>query len=62
MAIRGNVIWCDECGCQISMPMEWEGGKRSLDERVRAFAIGQGWICGNGVDFCPATNKGSAQK
>jgi hypothetical protein len=39
MAIKGNVISCDECGRQISMPMDLEpGGKQSLDERVRTNA------------------------
>ena len=58
MASNGNVISCDECGRQMSMPMDsGGGGKESLDERVRAFAIGRGWTCGYGVDFCPATDK-----
>jgi hypothetical protein len=36
MTVEGNVISCDECGRQISMPMELEPeGKQSLDERVR---------------------------
>lgn len=56
MAINGNVIRCDECGRQISMPMELDAsGKKSLEERVRSFATSQGWTCGNGIDFCPTT-------
>jgi hypothetical protein len=54
MAIAGNVISCDECGRQISMPMAREpAGKLSLEERVRTYALSQGWTCAYGVDFCP---------
>jgi hypothetical protein len=54
MAIAGNVISCDECGRQMSMPMEREpADKLSLEERVRAYALEQGWTCAYGVDFCP---------
>jgi hypothetical protein len=24
MTVEGNVIWCDECRCQLSMPMDRE--------------------------------------
>lgn len=54
MAIKGNVILCDECGRQISMPMELvPGGKQSLDERVRAYAIEKGWIYTDQRHICP---------
>jgi hypothetical protein len=44
MAIKGNVITCDECGRQISMPMESGAeGKQSLDQRVRDHVIQEGW-------------------
>jgi hypothetical protein len=54
VTIRGNVISCDECGRQISMPMELEpGGKRSLDERVRDYAAQEGWTYTGQGHFCP---------
>ena len=54
MTIKGNVISCDECGRQISMPMELEpGGKQSLDERVRDFAAEEGWTYADQGHFCP---------
>jgi len=57
MAIKGNVILCEECGRQISMPMELEpGGKQSLDERVRAYAIEKGWISTDRRHICPEHN------
>jgi hypothetical protein len=58
MAVNGNVITCDECGRQMSMPMESDFvEKESLENRVRAYAISQGWTSGYGVDFCPAADK-----
>ncbi len=57
MTVNGNVIRCDECGRQLSVPMETGAGrKKSFEDRVRAFAIGQGWTCGYGVDFCPGVS------
>lgn len=54
MVVKGNVISCDECGRQMSMPMEVEaGGKQSLDERVRAHAIEQGWTNTDQGHVCP---------
>ena len=54
MTIKGNVISCDECGRQISMPMELEsGGKQSLDERVRDYAAQEGWTYTDQGHFCP---------
>jgi putative salt-induced outer membrane protein YdiY len=36
------------------MPMALQPGeKRSLEDRVRAYAMEHGWTCGYGVDFCP---------
>jgi hypothetical protein len=57
MAIKGNVISCDECGRQISMPMEPEpGGKQSLDERVRVQATQEGWVYTDQRHICPDHN------
>jgi hypothetical protein len=54
MAVAGNAISCDECGRQMSMPMQGEAaGPPSLEKRVRAYAIERGWTCAYGVDFCP---------
>jgi hypothetical protein len=47
MTIEGNVISCDACGRQISMPMKLqpEGkqpeGKQSLDAQVCKWAVGE---------------------
>ena len=44
MTVKGNVMLCDTCGRQVSMPMErGVGHKQSLDERVRSYAEEQGW-------------------
>jgi hypothetical protein len=52
--VKGNVIFCDECKRQMSMPMEiGAGGKQSLDERVRAWAAVGGWAFAEGKDYCP---------
>jgi hypothetical protein len=53
MAIKGNVISCDECGRQFSMPMEpgFEG-KQSLDARVRVHAAQEGWTCTDQRHIC----------
>jgi hypothetical protein len=57
MAIKGNVVSCDECGRQISMPMELErGGKQSLDERVRIHAAQEGWAYTDQRHICPDCN------
>ena len=54
MSIAGNVIACDECGCQPGVPMDPDDdGKTSLEEKVRAFAISYGWTCGYAGDYCP---------
>jgi hypothetical protein len=54
VGIAGNVISCDECGRQMSMPMERDPAtKDSLEARVRAYAVEQGWTCAYGLDFCP---------
>jgi hypothetical protein len=54
MTVKGNVISCDECGRQISMPMESEsGGKQSLDERAREHATREGWKQTDGTHLCP---------
>ena len=54
MTIAGNVISCDECGRQMSLSTEPQPtGKQSLDERVRAYALEQGWTSVDGHDFCP---------
>jgi hypothetical protein len=45
---------CDECGRQISMPMErGAGAKQSLNERVRAYAVKLGWQHTVQMDLCP---------
>jgi hypothetical protein len=54
MTIKGNVMVCDECGRQISMPMERDAGARqSLNERVRAHAEALGWRHAGQRDSCP---------
>jgi hypothetical protein len=53
VAIAGNVTTCDDCGRQLSMPMEPDGSKESLDERVRSFAVEVGWRHTDHGDFCP---------
>jgi len=54
MAIKGNVMVCDACGRQISMPMDQGGGsKQSLTARVRSFAEEQGWQHTEQRDLCP---------
>ena len=59
MAIKGNVISCDECGRQISMPMDLEpGGKQSLDERVRDHATEEGWTYTDQRHICPECSVG----
>ena len=44
MTIKGNVMVCDECRRQVSMPMERESAaKQSLNERVevlRRYGVG----------------------
>jgi hypothetical protein len=55
MTVEGNVISCDDCVRQISMPMESKPtGKQSLDERVRGYAINhEGWRHTADGDICP---------
>jgi hypothetical protein len=54
VTIRGNVMVCDECGRQVSMPMgQKDGGKQSLDERVRSYAAELSWRRFEGEDSCP---------
>jgi hypothetical protein len=54
VAIQGNVLICDECGRQVSMPMERAAGaKQSLTERVRSHAEALGWRNAGQLDFCP---------
>jgi hypothetical protein len=54
MTIKGNVMLCDVCGRQVSMPMErGVGHKQSLDERVRSYAQEQGWQHTEQADRCP---------
>jgi hypothetical protein len=54
VTIKGNVVRCDACGRQVSMPMERGARhKRSLDERVRSYALEQGWQHTEQVDLCP---------
>jgi hypothetical protein len=54
MTIKGNVLVCDECGRQVSMPMERDAGaKQSLDERVRVHAEELGWQHAGQQDLCP---------
>jgi hypothetical protein len=54
MSIKGNVVSCDACGRQVSMPMELGGGSKcSLDQRVRVYAVEeQGWRHTAQGDFC----------
>jgi hypothetical protein len=55
VTIKGNVVACDRCGRQISMPMESQsGGKQSLDARVMEWAASElGWRRTTQGDFCP---------
>jgi hypothetical protein len=54
MTIKGNVLVCDECGRQVSMPMQrGAGAKQSLDARVRVHAEERGWQHAGQLDFCP---------
>jgi hypothetical protein len=55
MTIKGNVMVCDECRRQVSMPMERESAaKQSLNERVRSYAVAElGWRHTENGDFCP---------
>lgn len=53
MGIKGNVIVCEECGRQISVPMERDAGKLSLDERVRLYAAEKGWTWTDHHHLCP---------
>jgi hypothetical protein len=54
MTVRGNVMVCDECGRQLSVPMERDaGGKQSLDEHVRSYVQELGWRHTEDGDFCP---------
>jgi hypothetical protein len=55
VTVNGNVMVCDECRRQVSMPMERESGaKQSLNERVRFYAVTElGWRHTENGDFCP---------
>jgi hypothetical protein len=56
MTIEGNVISCDACGRQVSMPMKSQHSKgtQSLDAQVCKWAVGEkGWNRNNQGDFCP---------
>jgi hypothetical protein len=54
MTIKGNVLVCDECGRQVSMPMQRDAGaKESLDARVRVHAVELGWQHAGQLDSCP---------
>ena len=54
MTVKGNVMLCDACGRQVSMPMErGVGHKQSLNERVRTYAEEQGWKHTEQGDLCP---------
>jgi hypothetical protein len=55
MTTKGNVISCDNCGRQLSLPMAETNlqGKQSLDQRVRDYALQEGWkVTGDG-HLCP---------
>jgi hypothetical protein len=54
VTVKGNVMLCDACGRQVSMPMERGAGhKQSLNERVRTYAEEQGWKHAEQGDLCP---------
>jgi hypothetical protein len=53
MTIKGNVISCEECGRQMSVPMEPDSSKESLEDRARRFAADEGWGHTNREDYCP---------
>ena len=54
VTIKGNVMVCDACGRQVSMPMDQGGGsKQSLDARVRSYAQELGWMHTEQTDLCP---------
>jgi hypothetical protein len=59
MTIKGNVMVCNACGRQVSMPMEHRTRhKQSLDEQVRSYALEQGWELTQEADTCPEDRKG----
>jgi hypothetical protein len=54
VAVKANVVSCDSCGQQLSMPIALKhAGRRDLEEGARAHAAGWGWECALGGDFCP---------
>jgi hypothetical protein len=53
MTIKGNVISCEECGRQMSVPMEPDSSKESIEDRARRFAADEGWGHTNREDYCP---------
>jgi hypothetical protein len=63
MTIRGNVMVCDECGRQVSMPMlGTAGAKQSLNERVRSYTEALGWRRTVQRDLCPDHGTGNSQQ
>jgi hypothetical protein len=60
VTVEGNVIRCDECGLQVSMAMRSipVPPKVSLTERVRSFAVAEGWSCTDGRDTCASHETG----
>jgi hypothetical protein len=55
MTTKGNVISCDDCGRQLSLPMGEANlvGKQSLDQRVRDYALQEGWTVTDQGHLCP---------
>jgi hypothetical protein len=52
--VKANVVLCDSCGQQLSMPVALKhAGRRDLEDGARAHAAGWGWECSAGGDFCP---------
>jgi hypothetical protein len=55
MTTKGNVISCDNCGRQLSLPTGEANlqGKQSLDQSVRDYALGEGWKLTDQSHLCP---------
>jgi hypothetical protein len=54
MGVRGNVVSCDICGQQIGMPTAMKhAGRRDMEDAIRAYAVGWGWVQSDQGDSCP---------
>jgi hypothetical protein len=54
MGVAGNVVTCDKCGRQWSIPLDVDDGKNgSRDEQVREIAETLGWTFVGSDARCP---------